>query len=270
MTTESGGGHPPPLLSVAASAEPAQGRELSHEAKGRRPGYGKRALERNRKRRVIFARPRRRRRAERRGLRQRPGRDQLQVRHDGLGKGDLAESGRDGHGELGQVLRGRRQPDEVRGLLETRRAEGERATTRTGRYVLGLTQMVSVSGLPARLVSSIASVPSTVCRPATVRAPQETATCSAAATVVGSELAEVLVPGSPSRNSTGKPAATAPQSRVAKGVPSALRPAGHSCLSRPGFCRVADQGIAGRRAEALVVGRMPGRGIRDRAPLAAV
>ena len=62
-------------------------------------------------------------------------------------------------------------------------------TTRTGRYVLGLTQMVSEIRLPDRLFSSIAWTPSTACRPATARDPQETAARSSVATVAGSELA---------------------------------------------------------------------------------
>src|SRR5271165_7070654 len=66
----------------------------------------------------------------------------------------------------------------------------ERTTTRTGRYELGLTQMVSEIRLPGRLVSLIASIPSARCRPATARVPQETAVRSAVATVVSRELAE--------------------------------------------------------------------------------
>src|ERR1700729_3907484 len=45
-------------------------------------------------------------------------------RQNGAGERDLAESGRDGHGEPGQVLRGRREPGDVRCLPGARRAGG--------------------------------------------------------------------------------------------------------------------------------------------------
>ena len=63
--------------------------------------------------------------------------------------------------------------------------------------MLGLTQMVSEIKLPGRLVSLIASIPSTLCRQATVSVPQETAVRRDLATVDGSELAGSPMPGSP-------------------------------------------------------------------------
>src|ERR1700728_2500286 len=91
----------------------------------------------------------------------------------------------------------------------------ERTTTRTGRYVPGLTQMVSEIRLFLRLVSSIASIPSTRCRPATARVPQEIAVRSVLATVAGDELAAEPKPGSQGRNSNGTAATTGAQPRGA-------------------------------------------------------
>jgi hypothetical protein len=89
----------------------------------------------------------------------------------------------------------------------------ERTTTRTGKYVPGLTQMVSVIRLPGRLVSSIASIPSTRCRPATARVPQEIAACRDLATVASCELAAKSIPGVPDWNSEGTAATTGLQLR---------------------------------------------------------
>src|SRR5579859_752627 len=73
-----------------------------------------------------------------------------------------------------------------------------RTTTRTGRYVPGLTQMVSEIDAFGGLVSLIAAIPSTRCRPATVRLLQETAARRAPATVTGSERGAKPAPSSPS------------------------------------------------------------------------
>ena len=86
-----------------------------------------------------------------------------------------------------------------------------RTTIRTGRYVPGLTQMVSDTGLFRPLVSSIASTPSTRCRPATDRIPQETAERTAPATVAGTAAAGRPIPGNPKRKSRGTPTGTGPQ-----------------------------------------------------------
>jgi hypothetical protein len=86
--------------------------------------------------------------------------------------------------------------------------EAGRMTMRTGRYVPGLTQTVSAIRLPGRLLSLIASIPSTRWRPATVRVPQETAARSAVATVAGGELNEKPAPGSPGWNSNEAAATT--------------------------------------------------------------
>jgi len=87
----------------------------------------------------------------------------------------------------------------------------EPATTRTGRYELGSTQMVSEMGLDGLLTSLIASIPSTSCRPASVSVPQETAVRSDLATVDGSELAGRPMPGNPNRSSSGKVTIPGPQ-----------------------------------------------------------
>src|ERR1700733_14516884 len=93
----------------------------------------------------------------------------------------------------------------------------ERITTRIGRYVPGLTQMVSDAGWFGPLVSLMTSTPSKRCRPATSRVPQETAARRVLATV-SSDLGARPVPGRVGWNSTG-PADTRPQPWAPGGAP---------------------------------------------------